>query len=133
NSLPLKTIFDVDRNAEPVTTMSWERTPAVIAPGETEVICGAKTVNGLAADVAPLSLTVICSVPADAISVAETLVTSDPVVGLCVVERGTPFTFTIELALKLLPVTTSWNPLSPEIAEVGLRLAIDGTATAIEY
>src|SRR6478609_2906728 len=118
-SLPLKTIFDVGRNDEPVTTMSCDRTPAVIAPGETDVICGAKTLNGAGADVAPLSLTVICSVPAAAISVAETFVTSDPSVGLCVVERGMPFTFTIEVGLKLLPVTVSWNPLSPEIADVG--------------
>src|SRR5438270_4002917 len=125
-------IFEVERNDVPVTTMSCERTPAVIEPGATDVICGAKTVSGVAVDVALLSVTDTCSVPGDAISVAETFVTSAPLM-FCVVERGTPLTFTIEVALKFVPVTVSWKPLSPEMTDAGAIVEIFGTAVTIEY
>src|ERR1043166_3210762 len=54
SSFPLKMIFEVERNDVPLTMMSCDRMPAVIAPGWTFVICGAKTASGDAAEVAPL-------------------------------------------------------------------------------
>src|ERR1051326_9408121 len=115
----LKMTFDVGRNPLPLMRSVGLSEPRTMVDGSMLSIAGRRTVSVAGADVVPLSVTVIWSWPYDAISLAATVVISAPVDGCCDVECVTLLMAMIDVGLKLLPLTVSWNPPSPEMTVSG--------------
>src|ERR1035441_6007491 len=102
--------------------MAGSSLAALSIPAELVAGTGNPMVKASAFDVAPSPATVMLAVPAVAMSAAGTLAVNwDALTN--VVASGAPFHCTLELAVKLAPVTVKVKAAPPGAAALGLRLA----------
>jgi len=93
-------------------------------------VFGETTVNVAGAEVPPAVVTVIDSVPGDAMSLLRICARSVPE-STNVDERKLPLTLTLEVEVKLLPRICSVNDVPPELTVDGFRSVTNGVAVPL--